>query len=259
MGRGPSFAPPAGDLSIATIAPVEVAPAATAGQGVALEGNGLLPQNIVAPTPTADYVLAWNGTTKQREWRLLTSASITPGTFARTVGYGTSLPVSPSDGDEYVLVDSTTLPTYQWRLRFNSGSSNTNKWEFVGGAPALIEVTTGEATNTTDTYQALTTPGPSFTIPRAGVYSVGVGMRASAASGRGGVRMSYDIGGTGAVDADAAWNTQGDFALVSSVGHERIKSAIAATTALVAKYRPGAAVAATISDRWMRVTPVRVS
>jgi hypothetical protein len=32
-------------------------------------------------------------------------------------------------------VDSTTNPAYQWRFRYNAGSSSAYKWEFVGGAP----------------------------------------------------------------------------------------------------------------------------
>ena len=87
-------------------------------------------------------------------------------------GYGTSLPASPTDGMEYVLVDSTTLPTYQWRFRYNNGSSNTHKWEFVGGAPLRPAISGGISTSST-AYVDLTS-GPSVTVPRAGVYTVEV-------------------------------------------------------------------------------------
>ena len=81
MPRDPSFVPPAGALTPPRIGALGVAAAATAGQGVALEANGMLPPGVHAPSPTADYVLAWNGTTGKPEWRLLTSASITDGTI----------------------------------------------------------------------------------------------------------------------------------------------------------------------------------
>ena len=90
-------------------------------------------------------------------------------------GYGTSLPASPTDGMEYVLVDSTTLPTYQWRFRYNNGSSNTDKWEFVGGAPYQISGAPNAVLNT-GTQVAATAAywftGMSFTTPRAGVWTV---------------------------------------------------------------------------------------
>jgi len=55
-------------------------------------------------------------------------------TYAKKLGYGTTLPASPADGDEYVLVDSTSNPTYQWRFRYNAGSTSSYKWEFIGGS-----------------------------------------------------------------------------------------------------------------------------
>ena len=36
--------------------------------------------------------------------------------WAPLAAYGTTLPASPLNGDEAVLVDSVTNPSYQWRL-----------------------------------------------------------------------------------------------------------------------------------------------
>ena len=44
------------------------------------------------------------------------------------VCYGTTLPASPVDGQEAILVDSVTNPTYQWRFRYNAGSTSAYKW-----------------------------------------------------------------------------------------------------------------------------------
>jgi len=84
-----------------------------------------------------------------------------------TTSYGTSLPASPYDGQEAVLVDSVTNPSYQWRFRYNAGSTSPYKWEYVGGIPFY-----GYATNNENTAGggAALWHGPSPGTLRAGVY-----------------------------------------------------------------------------------------
>ncbi len=84
--------------------------------------------------------------------------------------YGTSLPTSPFDGQEAILVDSVTNPSYTWRFRYNAGSSSSFKWEFVGGAPltgysvgAVVMPTINAWSNVVAT---------AITIPRTGDYVV---------------------------------------------------------------------------------------
>lgn len=83
--------------------------------------------------------------------------------------YGTTLPASPVNGQEHVLVDSVTAPTYQWRLRFNSQSSSAYKWEFIGGAPSAQYELTSVGISPAPTWNPT---GPLFAIPRAGTYIV---------------------------------------------------------------------------------------
>lgn len=184
---------------------------------------------------------------------------VTIAAASQSVGYGTALPGSPADGDEFVLVDSTSAPTYAWRFRYNAGSGSAHKWEFVGGSPAFAEVATSEQTSSTS-YVALSTAGPSFALPVAGDYLVEIGFAqiSPAAADRGGL-MSYDIGGTGAVDADAAYGqtNTGSTSKRNSVFRPRKKTGLTAVT-LTAKYRSSAAEADNFSERWMRVTPIRV-
>jgi hypothetical protein len=85
-----------------------------------------------------------------------------------TPSYGTSLPASPYDGQEAILVDSTNAPTYSWRFRYNAGSTSTYKWEFVGGSPAGGFVAANEGTSST-TFVDLATP-QNFALPRSGDY-----------------------------------------------------------------------------------------
>lgn len=171
-------------------------------------------------------------------------------------GYATSLPSSPADGQEHILVDSLTAPTYQWRFRYNAARA-TNKWEFVGGSPAFNEVAASETLAATASYLALATAGPSIALPVAGDYIVRLGARVGAASAASAAFMSYDIGGTGAVDADGLEATiisSGNWA--GALMYERRKSGLAAVT-LTAKYKVPSATS-TWGKRWMEVVPVAV-
>jgi len=96
------------------------------------------------------------------------------------VSYGTTLPGSPVDGQEAILVDSITNPSYQWRFRYNAGSTSTYKWEFIGGTDLFAE-TQGTDTSTAGTPANLTN-GPSITLPRAGDWFVEVVAVASSAN-----------------------------------------------------------------------------
>ena len=103
-----------------------------------------------------------------------TGATGAAGTPAPTVAYGTSLPGSPTDGLEAILVDSTTAAKYAWRFRYNGGSTSTYKWEFVGGPP-LTSTGGSIVLAETQTDPIDVTGGPSVDAPRAGIYSVVLG------------------------------------------------------------------------------------
>jgi hypothetical protein len=87
------------------------------------------------------------------------------GTPAPTVAYGTTLPASPTDGQEAILVDSITNPSYQWRFRYNAGSSSAYKWEYTGGTPLTVRAG-GEVTQANNWGNT----SPAGTIPRAGQW-----------------------------------------------------------------------------------------
>lgn len=218
--------------------------------------NGLDNANLAAAAAIAVSKLA-AGT----EGQVLKTVSGVPTWAAAggTVSYGTSLPASPANGDEAILVDSTTNPTYAWRFRFNSTSG---KWDFIGGPPIFAEVT-AEETTTSVTYTALTTAGPSITLPVAGDYLVQIGCATNSVSGFGHhSRMSYDIGATAAVDADSCYgrnvNSGTGYENMFSVSRLRKKTGLSAVT-LTAKYRSSSAsVTARFAERWMSVLPIRV-
>lgn len=118
------------------------------------------PDNFLQKGATTGQALVWNGT----KWA--------PGSV--TTSMVTALPGSPTDGQEIVLVDSLTAPTYQWHLKYVSAKAS-NKWIAVGGAPAVATVGTAESTNSTS-WTDLTTAGPSITVPVAGSYHITMGV-----------------------------------------------------------------------------------
>lgn len=177
----------------------------------------------------------------------------------------TSLPANPADGQEcYYVADATNGVV--WHLKYNTSSGSAYKWEYVGGAPLYAEILTAanEAISSA-TYVALTTPGPNVSLPLAGDYDVEISFMGYHLANGGGVLMSYDIGATAAVDADAAAfvvsTGSGDWVRTTKT---RRKTGLGAVT-LASKWRVltgSGNVAGTSgmpgSTRYMRVTPVRV-
>src|SRR5215831_2680216 len=110
---------------------------------------------------------------------------ISPPAAPFTIPYGTSLPASPTDGQLAILVDSVTNPTYQWKFRYNLGSTSAYKWEFVGGTSASSNVDAAESTASAG-WTDLTTVGPQFTLPRSGDYLISISAEmANSATGNG--------------------------------------------------------------------------
>ena len=90
------------------------------------------------------------------------------------VGYGTTLPVDPIDGLEHTLVDAASAPNstgFCWRFRYNGNHTGPSKWEFIGGAPAIVSIDAEEATGSAS-YVDLATVGPSFTLPYQGYWLI---------------------------------------------------------------------------------------
>lgn len=167
-------------------------------------------------------------------------------------GVSSTPPGSPVDGMIWRLPAATGLGTY-WFFQYDS-SQATNKWVFMGGAPWVVEVETNETTAST-TYAALATAGPSIAIPRSGDYLVEIGCYERSSTSGASALMSYDIGGTGAVDADAVQVDSGGASLGSHVFNGRVKALTAVT--LTAKYKVTAGTG-TYNSRFMKVTPIRI-
>jgi len=120
--------------------------------------------DIVVGADGITYMCVVNGTTTAPvPW----ATGVSPG--APT--YGTTLPASPVNGQEAILVDSITAPTYEWRFRYNANNSSIYKWEYIGGTAKHVIGTDASpwTTNPTGIYLVLPS-GPTFVYPRAGEY-----------------------------------------------------------------------------------------
>jgi hypothetical protein len=187
-------------------------------------------------------------------WNTYTAAGALK-TAAASVGYGTSLPASPVDGQEYVLVDSTTNPTYQWRFRYNVSNSTSYKWEFIGGIQVEAEVATSEST--AGAFADLATVGPSVTVPRAGVYRISFGshiaLGGTATFGIAAVKLgAAATSDTNRVySGDTVANTEQDLS-------RTLVATLAASDVLKLQYRSTGS-GASFANRWISVEPARVS
>lgn len=142
-------------------------------------------------------------------------------------------------------------PPVVWSLMWNGA-----KWLYVGGAPIVAEVVAAETT-ASGAYVALATAGPSVALPAAGDYDVMIGAGASntvAAE----AWMSYDIGGTAAVDADKAAYTERVAGIQKAVAVSRLRRKVGlGAVTLTAKYRVGGGTGQW-QERFMVVWPVRL-
>jgi hypothetical protein len=171
-------------------------------------------------------------------------------------------PSSPLDQDIWIATAVDANGT-RWHFQYNAGSASASKWEYIGGAP-LFALISAKETTASNVYTALTTAGPSITLPRAGDYDIETGAEVYAPINAGPgffAVMSYDIGGTGAADIDwiASQNEVNQAQDVSnSLMRKKRQTALAAVT-LTAKYRSSSGTNSSFEKRWMAVTPVRIT
>lgn len=172
-------------------------------------------------------------------------------------GYGTSLPGSPADGDEYYYVADATNKTV-WHLRYNA-SGGTYKWELIGGGFLRSAVATDQNTTSVSTWVDLTTAGPDVTVPLAGDYVIMFGARSY--SGTSSSRLNVGVAATGGTPvagmiAGAVAHTNATDA-VNMVGRSR-ETGISAAAVRRLRYR-GSAASTNFLERWIAIEPVRVT
>lgn len=170
----------------------------------------------------------------------------------------TALPAAPYDGQEcYYLVDASQ--GIIWHLRYRAASGSTYKWEVIGAGPALFSFVAAQEPTSSGVFSAgdLATVGPAVTVPLAGDYDVEIGSVAVHSTAGQFMAMSFKFSAADAVDADYAVCHEMLANMAQQISTMRRKTIAAAAQPVTAKYRTSSATAQ-FSNRWLRVTPVRV-
>jgi hypothetical protein len=222
-----------------------------------------------SPTNGQQVALTDSLTIPTYMWPLRYNSTLTKWLpFGEGWGFGTSLPSVPATVDQvmFILTDSGAAPTYIWRFQYNGSNGTGYKWEFVGGSSPKIEIANaGEATSS-GSYVDLTTVGPSFTVPRAGIYEISFSFNWWGANCPGGACVKLGAAaaavtegassGAGESGAGAGNNITSSSRLGTSKTFTRT---LAASDVLKMQYRATAGLNTTFSDRVLLVKPVRVT
>jgi hypothetical protein len=169
----------------------------------------------------------------------------------------TALPATPFDGQEVVLTDSLTAPTYTWRFRYVAAKAS-NKWVFVGGS-RFIAVTVANNLINSGAWGDASTPGPSLTLPLAGEYDISVGMTVSSGSGTDvSLGMSFAKGAVAADGVNAFWGLSAASGIAVYVQADRTtRVTVAAPTVLACKYASSGG-GGYVNNRQIAAIPVAV-
>jgi hypothetical protein len=174
--------------------------------------------------------------------------------FKFTVGtLAAGPPGGPTTNDIWIATDVDANGTV-WCFRYNSAEA-TYKWEFIGGSPAYQRIASFEST-TSSAYGNLTTPGPTFTIARAGDYLLRYGALANyAGAGQAQMTLYNSAGLARPTGTEASVGSSGFTAAVA----EEVVFGLTAGFILQAKYASSGGANAQFAQRFLSVQPVRIS
>lgn len=200
---------------------------------------GHAPNSLVIFNTTTNQYEVNTGNDGTRDWQPLGGAGTT---------YGIALPTTQIHGQEHILVNSTTNPSYQWRFRYNAASSSAYKWEFIGGVPMYANQET--ASTTTSGSYVDPTNTCTLTLPFAGDWELSYGANLEGQDS-GPAVASLNIGGS-VSDND---NILGDGYNVSRVLR---KLGLSASTVVKIQFR-NIATSANIDALWIQALPIRIA
>ena len=174
-----------------------------------------------------------------------------------SASYGTALPASPVDGQEAILVDNLTNPTYQWRFRYNAGSTSAYKWEFVGGPP-LAAFATAQSQNTVTATWQHPSASPVLTLSRAGEYLTRYGGSVLLTQPASGILISCGLATTAIEPTCEISNNAGS--IKASITAEGGKLTVTAgVTVNWLMYTVGGVVNSAVDRTMLSVVPIRVA
>jgi hypothetical protein len=197
-----------------------------------LDSGGKVPLAQLPPGSNGQWLKTSGGAAV---WAAITPADVGTAKIT-TSGIAGGPPASPSNGDIWIAA-GVYLGQNPWAFCYNAGSGSPYKWEFIGGGPVVVRIDTSEATSS-GAIVDLATPGPSFTVPRAGDYHVGVTVGVTQGSA-----VSFSAGAfvtpANVVSAQTMVNGAGSGWQASAHG-EGVMLAVAAATLLKVQYNTGA-------------------
>jgi Collagen triple helix repeat (20 copies) len=174
-------------------------------------------------------------------------SAITPADVVN-IPYGTQLPNFPYDGQEAILVDSLTNPTYRWRFRYNAGSTSIYKWEFIGGSPKVISPPNFTSPST-GAWNNDTAPNASFGIPREGDYFAQAISNVAGGGSAGTAFMGFSA--STAIRAGVYWTGNGEQTIY-------YMASLLAFSASIRNNFFTSITSCLFTNRWMSVVPIRV-
>ena len=171
-----------------------------------------------------------------------------------------SLPGSPYDGQE-ILYQTTAMITAgigPWAFIYRAGSGSAYKWEFIGGDPWIAEVAASQ-TSFVGVFGDMDTVGPQIALPAlAGDYLIEHGSESySNAANTGGIQ-SFAVGATAASENDRAIQIAAANACSINIYRAVAKLAVPSSSMIKVQYRVIGNGVATFSNRWLKITPLRV-
>lgn len=172
---------------------------------------------------------------------------------------GTSLPVSPQDGQLYCYTADATNGI-EWLLKYHASDPTSFKWHFIGGCSLRATGSAVAETRNNSSYGALTT-ACQITVPLGGDFDISVTATSLGTTNTTGVAYSsYAVGASAATDADALILTHAVSAnyLTQSATKVSRKTGVAASTVIAMQHRNTGSVNASYTDRVLTVVPIRV-
>lgn len=200
------------------------------------------PSKIMQNGATAGQGLVWNGS----NWAPGASGPGAPVT---------SLPGSPTDGQQVIFTDSLAAPTFAWLLQWYAAQS---QWRFLGGSPYYT--LTGGAGGLTSTTYAAFGSSPTFTPGRAGTYLLKYGAWLQV-TGQSGVTFcnidlfqGAQISTTGVAAAELQQTTN-----LGNNAFGEVRASLSAGTAVTMQYKVGGSTPTySVVQAWIEAIPVTI-
>jgi hypothetical protein len=163
-----------------------------------------------------------------------------------------TLPATPTDGQQAILVDSLSTPTYTWMLQWNATMA---KWIYIGGSPLRSSNDGAQGSGAGNGVWG-GAGGMAVTLPRAGTYDIHFG---AMTGGQGSGTQSWVGFGINGAPASGDYITVNN-TTVGNLMFLRRKAGLAASASIDMYVQDSDSTRRiSFSYRWFEITPVFVT